>query len=115
MKLDPKEPMFDELEIARGLMMPVRSFAVMDSALRFSEGVNPEAHQDELARLWADFSKVAVGNPHAWGSHSGLVRGDPKTFGEEPHARLPLREAPQLRLECGSGRGTHPVLAGESA
>ncbi len=65
-KLEPGEPLFDDLEVARGLMLPVRSFAIMDSALRFSEGVGPRAHQDEIARLLAGFSKVAVTNPHAW-------------------------------------------------
>jgi acetyl-CoA C-acetyltransferase len=66
LKLTPREPLFHELEVERGLMLPVRAFALMDSALRFSEGVSPEAHRDEIARLLADFSRVAATNPHAW-------------------------------------------------
>jgi acetyl-CoA C-acetyltransferase len=66
LKLEPLEPLFHDLEVARGLMLPVRAFAVMDSALRFSEGVSPEAHRDELAGLLVDFSKIAATNPHAW-------------------------------------------------
>jgi len=45
-KLEPKEPIFHELEGERGLMMPVRAFAVMESALRFNDGVGIEEHQD---------------------------------------------------------------------
>lgn len=64
--LVPKEPLFDDLELARGLMQPVRAFAVMDSALRYAEGQSIEAHQEEIARLISDGSKVAEHNPHAW-------------------------------------------------
>jgi acetyl-CoA C-acetyltransferase len=65
-KLAPAEPIFHDLEGERGLMLPVRAFAVMDSALRFSEGVGVEDHRDEIARLWSDCSKIAAANPHAW-------------------------------------------------
>ena len=65
-KLEPREPLFDDLEVERGLMLPVRAFALMDNALRFREGLSIEAHRDELARLLADFSEIAAANPHAW-------------------------------------------------
>jgi acetyl-CoA C-acetyltransferase len=65
-KLEPHEPLFDDLEVERGLMLPVRAFALMDSALRFHEGLSIEAHRDELARLGADSSEIAATNPHAW-------------------------------------------------
>ena len=64
--LEPKEPLIDDLEMERGLMMPVRAFAVMDSALRFDEGQDVAAHQDEIASLLADGSRIAARNPHAW-------------------------------------------------
>ena len=65
-KLEPREPIFDTLEGERGLILPVRAFAVMDSALRFHEHRSLDAHRDDIARLWADCSKIAATNPHAW-------------------------------------------------
>jgi len=65
-KLEPREPLFDDLEAQRGLMLPVRAFAVMENALRFHEGLGTEAHRDEIARLLAGFAEIASTNPHAW-------------------------------------------------
>ncbi|MCP5060610.1 MAG: acetyl-CoA acetyltransferase [bacterium] len=65
-RLTSEEALFDELEVERGLMIPVRAFAVMESALRHSDRMDLVSHQDELARLWAGASQVAASNPHAW-------------------------------------------------
>jgi acetyl-CoA C-acetyltransferase len=65
-KLEPREPLFDDLEVERGLMLPVRAFALMENALRFDEGLCTEAHRDEIARLLAGFAEIASANPHAW-------------------------------------------------
>ena len=64
--LVPHEPLIDELEMQRGLMMPVRAFAVMESALRFRDGASIDDNRDEIARLWSDASRIAADNPHAW-------------------------------------------------
>ena len=47
-------------------MMPVHQYAIMETALRHAEGRSIEAHRGEVARLWADFSRVAAANPDAW-------------------------------------------------
>jgi acetyl-CoA C-acetyltransferase len=47
-------------------MMPVRAFALMDTALRHADGIDIDAHRDRVARLWANMSEVAASNPHAW-------------------------------------------------
>ncbi|NNL66472.1 MAG: acetyl-CoA acetyltransferase [Myxococcales bacterium] len=62
----PHDVLWSELEWARGLRMPVGYYALLESALRHAEGLSLEAHARELGRLYADFSAVAVGNPHAW-------------------------------------------------
>ncbi|MBW2697813.1 MAG: acetyl-CoA acetyltransferase, partial [Deltaproteobacteria bacterium] len=64
--LEPKEPIFADLELERGLVMPVRAFALMDNALRHADGIDIETHRDRVAHLWADMSKIAAENPHAW-------------------------------------------------
>jgi acetyl-CoA C-acetyltransferase len=66
-KLEPEGALWAALEWDRGLMMPVHYFGVMENALRFHQGLSLEAHQDQIARMWAGFSEVAARNPHAWG------------------------------------------------
>ena len=53
-------------EIDRGLPVPARQYAMIDTALRAHEGASPREHVDELAALWSGFSAVAVDNPDAW-------------------------------------------------
>jgi acetyl-CoA C-acetyltransferase len=65
-KLEAREPTFNDLEGERGLILPVRAFAMMDNALRFRDGLSLEAQRDEIARLLADSSAIAASNPHAW-------------------------------------------------
>ncbi len=64
--LSSPDPIWTDYEASRGLSMPVSFFAIMESALRFEQGLGIEAHRDELARLYASFSRVAADNPHAW-------------------------------------------------
>ena len=64
--LRPAEGVWDDLEAASGLMMPVQFFSLMESALRFDAGLSIDAHRDRVAALWARMSEVAAANPHAW-------------------------------------------------
>jgi acetyl-CoA C-acetyltransferase len=91
-KLEPHEPIFDDLEAERGLMLPVRAFAVMESALRFHDGLTLDAHRDQIARLWADSSKIAATNPHAW-------KRTPVSFEEirTPSTKNPMLAFPYAR------------------
>lgn len=66
----PKEDIFHALELERGLVMPLRAFAVIENARRFAAGTGLDEHRDELARFWADFSLVASGHPGAWRSQA---------------------------------------------
>jgi acetyl-CoA C-acetyltransferase len=52
-----------------GLDMPAPVYALVESALRHRDGVTPEAHRAELARLYAALAAVAAANPHAWDRH----------------------------------------------
>jgi len=56
-----------DIEFERGLFMPVHFFTLIENAMRFHRGLTLDTHRDEIAELWAGFSKVAASNPYAWG------------------------------------------------
>ncbi len=64
--LEPQQEIWSEVESAAGLGMPVGFYALMESALRCALGEDVETHRDRVAALYAAFSEVAKGNPHAW-------------------------------------------------
>jgi len=49
--LTPSEPLWSEVEAARGLMMPAQFFSVMESAIRYDGGLSVDAHRDRIAGL----------------------------------------------------------------
>lgn len=55
-----------EAELAAGLGLPVRNYALMESALRSRAGRTPQEHLDHVTGLWSDLSQVAAANPYAW-------------------------------------------------
>lgn len=64
--LRPHGEILHPLEIQGGAVMPVRQYAMLENALRASQGTTLEAHRDQIARLWAAMSEVARDNPDAW-------------------------------------------------
>ncbi len=64
--LRPAAEIMSALEIQHGLGRPVNQYAMIENALRAAEGVDLDAHRDEVAALWAGMSRVAVANPDAW-------------------------------------------------
>ena len=64
--LRPADDILHPLEMRRELVMPVRQYAVMESALRFEEKRSVADHQRHVAELWAGFNRVAASNPEAW-------------------------------------------------
>ena len=84
-----------DLESRRGLTTPVEFFAIIESALRYQRGLDVERHRDELAALYAGFSRVAAENPHAW-------KRDPvdaKTI-RNPSAKNPMLAFPYTKLHA---------------
>lgn len=55
-----------EAELSIGLALPVQIYPLFENALRAAAGETIEEHQVRISRLWARFSDVAAGNPHAW-------------------------------------------------
>jgi acetyl-CoA C-acetyltransferase len=64
--LTPAAEMMSEVEGAAGLGMPVGYYAIMDSALRYQQGLGVDEHRDRMAAQYARFSEIAAGNPDAW-------------------------------------------------
>jgi acetyl-CoA C-acetyltransferase len=60
------DPFASDLEGQRGLHLPVELFAIIESALRYHQGLGLEEHRDKIARLYSSFSDIAAANPHAW-------------------------------------------------
>ncbi len=65
-RLVPAHEVITREEIERGLPVPARQYAMIDTALRRHAGLTPAEHIEQLAAFQADASAVAVGNPHAW-------------------------------------------------
>jgi acetyl-CoA C-acetyltransferase len=61
----PSGEIVHELEIKHGMWSPVQQYALIDSSLRACEHRSLDEHRDDIARLWAGFSRVASGFEHA--------------------------------------------------
>jgi len=64
------DPFATDLEAKSGLFMPVELFSIIESALRYHQGLGVEEHRDKIAQLYSGFSDIAVRNPHAWRQES---------------------------------------------
>lgn len=53
-------------EIAHGIAMPTQVYPLFEQAFRHARGRSVDEHLDHLGLLWARYSEVAAGNPHAW-------------------------------------------------
>jgi acetyl-CoA C-acetyltransferase len=64
--LQPAAELWSALESEAGLGMPVGYYAIMDSALRYAQGISVGEHRDQMAAMYAEFSQIAAANPDAW-------------------------------------------------
>ena len=55
-----------ELEMQRGVLLPVHAYPLFENALRAANGWTLYEHAARIGALWSRFSEVAAGNPHAW-------------------------------------------------
>ena len=66
LSLHPEAEIWSQVESAAGLGMPVGYYAMMDSALRYKQGLTPDEHRVQMGAMYARFSEIAAGNPDAW-------------------------------------------------
>ena len=64
--LMPEAEIWSEVESAAGLAMPVGYYAIMDSALRYKQGLSVAEHRQQMGELYQRFSEIAADNPQAW-------------------------------------------------
>lgn len=64
--LRPEDEMWSSVETDSGLGMPVGYYAILDSALRYKQGLSLEQHRDQMAQLYSRLSELAAQNPDAW-------------------------------------------------
>ncbi len=55
-----------ELEMQRGVVLPVHAYPLLENALRAANGWTLHEHRARIGALWSRFSEVAASNPHAW-------------------------------------------------
>ena len=53
-------------EAVRGVSQPIQMYPIFENAIRHSRGETLDGHMRRVSALWAGFSRVAAGNPHAW-------------------------------------------------
>jgi len=127
------DPWCSDLEGQRGIASPVEFFAIIESALRYRQGLDVERHRDAIAALYSRFSDVAAENPHAWRRES--VRADAirnpsprNAMLAFPYTKLHSTQwnvnqavaiivcsaASAAQLGLGDGRWIHPLAAAQS-
>lgn len=94
-RMVPAHEIVTRPEIERGLRVPARQYAMIDTALRRANGLTPAEHIGELAALWSGFSVVAASNPDAWSHHAV----EPALL-SAPSARNPMMAWPYTKLHC---------------
>ena len=61
-----EKPGATELEMRRGVILPVHAYPLFENALRAANGWTLHEHRARIGALWSRFSAVAAGNPNAW-------------------------------------------------
>jgi acetyl-CoA C-acetyltransferase len=64
--LRPQDEMWSSVETDSGLGMPVGYYAILDSALRYKQGLSLAQHRDQMAEMYSRLSAIAADNPDAW-------------------------------------------------
>lgn len=64
--LRPEDEMWSSVETDSGLGMPVGYYAILDSALRYKQGLSLDEHRDQMAQMYTRLSQLAADNPDAW-------------------------------------------------
>lgn len=57
--------MASQIELQLGLVLPINTYALVESRIAANLGRSIQQHTGHIAQLWSDFSKVAASNPHA--------------------------------------------------
>lgn len=95
--LAPHDELRHPAELQAGMKMPVGLYAIMESAFRASRGWTVDAHRDAIAAMYARFSEIAEGNPHAW-KRKRVAPAEIRNASE----RNPMQAFPYTKLHCST-------------
>ncbi len=65
-RFGPEFARSDQVEIDRGVLLPINAYPLFESALRAARGESIAENRTACAELYAGFSAVAAQNPYAW-------------------------------------------------
>jgi acetyl-CoA C-acetyltransferase len=65
-KFGTDKPGATDLEMNRGVILPIHAYPLFENALRAANGWTLEEHAARIGSIWSRFSQVAAQNPHAW-------------------------------------------------
>ena len=82
-----------ELEMSRGVLLPVHAYPLFENALRAANGWSLDEHAARVGALWSRFSEVAAANPHAW---IRMARTAHEIVTPSPHNRMVSFPYPKL-------------------
>ena len=74
--LGADRPPATQPETDANLIAPIVMYPLFENALWAQEGTTLDEHRARLGALWAGFSAVAAGNPHAWSPQQRSAAGD---------------------------------------
>ncbi len=60
------KPGASDLEMNRGVLLPIHAYPLFENALRAANGRSIPDHTARIGGLWSRFSQVAAANPYAW-------------------------------------------------
>ena len=100
-----EKPGATELEMQRGVVLPVHAYPLFENALRAANGWTLQEHRARIGALWSRFSEVAAGNPHAWIRTARTPEEIVTPGARQPHGLVPLSQALHGQHAGRPGRG----------
>jgi len=95
--LAPHDELRHPAELQAGMKMPVGLYAIIESAFRAAQGWTVDAQRDAIAAMYARFSEIAEGNPHAW-KRRRVAPADIR----DASARNAMQAFPYTKLHCST-------------
>ncbi|BEL08567.1 hypothetical protein Q0Z83_067580 [Actinoplanes sichuanensis] len=98
-------PANNDPETTAGLVAPIYLYALIESAVRARLGLSPAEHRERITRLWAGYSEIAAGNPHAWQPtvHTAVELAEPTAANRMISAPYPKLLTANVQVNQGTG------------
>jgi len=108
------KPGATELEMARGVVLPINAYPLFENALRAANGWTLAEHMARIGSLWSRFSQVAATNPHAWIRSPRTPEEITTPTGDNRMVSFPYPKLCTANMQVDQGAG-YIVCAAEAA